>query len=171
MPRRTEAIAFTDDQKIANVVGETLISSLAANQIEVVLDTLIDHDRGYFPRHGIIDRRYNPRLAYHVFRHLHRAVSGRRDELRISKLKTSSGIKAFDIQTTEFRCTLVLPDIEQNTIVLEYDSDVDTQNGSMRIMDLHTGRMKEIQVKILKRNRLALQNQSILNEPFLLVMG
>jgi hypothetical protein len=29
-----------------------------------VLDTTVDHDRGYFARHGLLDRRGNPRPAF-----------------------------------------------------------------------------------------------------------
>ena len=78
MPRRTEAIPFVDDGEIACVAAETLVATLVVEKCTVFLDTLVDHDRGYFPRNGVMDRRYNPRLAYHVLRHLHRAVSGDR---------------------------------------------------------------------------------------------
>jgi hypothetical protein len=31
--------------------------------VAVFLDGFMDHDRSYYPRHGLIDRRYNPRRA------------------------------------------------------------------------------------------------------------
>jgi hypothetical protein len=34
--------------------------------VEVILDTFDDADRGYFARTGLIDRRFNPRLAGEV---------------------------------------------------------------------------------------------------------
>ena len=169
MPRKTEAIPFTDDNKIAHVVSEALISSMAVDHIEVFLDTLVDHDRGYFPRHGLMDRRYNPRPAYHVFRHLHRAVSGDRDNLSISEIKTNSGMRAFDLQSSEFRCSLVLPDSQQNVIELEFASDTDLAQSSLKSMDLHTGRMKDIQVKVLSKNRIILKTEPKSYEPILLV--
>jgi hypothetical protein len=59
-----------DDTAIANRVAETVAAAFAAPSVEALLDTFVDHDRGYFVRHGLIDRRCNPRPAYHALRHL-----------------------------------------------------------------------------------------------------
>jgi hypothetical protein len=32
----------------------------------IFLDTFMDHDRGYYPRHGLIDRRFDPRPALYA---------------------------------------------------------------------------------------------------------
>jgi len=171
MPRKTEAIPFTDDNKIANVVSEALISSMAVNHVEVFLDTLVDHDRGYFPRHGLMDRRYNPRPAYHVFRHLFRAISGDRKDLIIGEIKTNPGIRTFDVQTSEFRCAMVLPGPEQNIVELEFDKDVNLDNNGLKSMDLLTGKMKDIKLKTLNKNKIVLETESKTYEPVLLVLS
>lgn len=41
---------------------------------EVILDTLTDIDRGYFPRLGLLDRRMNPTEASDAFRLCHWAL-------------------------------------------------------------------------------------------------
>jgi hypothetical protein len=169
MPRRTEAIRFADDIEIARVVGEALIASLAVENIDVFLDTLVDHDRGYFPRNGLMDRRYNPRLAYHVFRHLFRAVSGDRDSLDISAISTDSGIPAFDVRSPEFRCVLVLPEGEPHSIELEFATVIEVGEDTLQSMDLLTGRMKDVEVMVLSSKKLALETNTELSTPFLLV--
>ena len=32
-------------------------------EIDLLVDGFVDHDRSYYPHHGLIDRRYNPRRA------------------------------------------------------------------------------------------------------------
>ncbi len=57
------AVAHFDDQAIARrVLAAADLAEQLAN-VEVQLDTFVDVDRGYNPRHGLIDRRYNFRTA------------------------------------------------------------------------------------------------------------
>lgn len=44
-------------------------------QADVFLDTLSDVDRGYFPRAGLVDRRFNPKREGQALRNLHGALS------------------------------------------------------------------------------------------------
>lgn len=57
------AEAQDDDLANANRVCEALFAAFIAPATSVWLDTLADIDRGYFPRTGLVDRRFNPRLA------------------------------------------------------------------------------------------------------------
>jgi hypothetical protein len=80
MASTNPAETFNDDAANANRVAEALAAALAAQapgrpEIDVLLDTFADIDRGYFLRHGLVDRRFNPRLASHVVRHLHAALN------------------------------------------------------------------------------------------------
>jgi len=59
-----------DDGAIANQVAEALLAAFAVADCDVFIDTYVDLDRGYFPRHGLFDRRYNPRPASFVYRYL-----------------------------------------------------------------------------------------------------
>lgn len=53
---------FGDEVANALRFAETVISGVG-NDVNVVLDTLDDADRGYFTRAGLIDRRFNPRIG------------------------------------------------------------------------------------------------------------
>jgi len=63
LPRRSESVVFDDDDAVARCVGDAAQASVANPQTAVFLDGFIDHDRGYYPRHGLIDRAFNPRQA------------------------------------------------------------------------------------------------------------
>jgi 3',5'-cyclic AMP phosphodiesterase CpdA len=52
-----------DDFGTARKAAEALILSRSSNRVSFVFDTFMDVDRGYFPRNGFIDRRFNPRAA------------------------------------------------------------------------------------------------------------
>ncbi|MGH8431914.1 MAG: metallophosphoesterase family protein [Solimonas sp.] len=58
----------TDDRTNAQRVEETVMTAMEFPQVRCVLDTLIDIDRGYFLRHGLLDRAYNLRPAGEVLR-------------------------------------------------------------------------------------------------------
>jgi hypothetical protein len=80
MASTNPAEAFTDDLANACRAAEALAASLAAAgpgrpEVDVFLDTFADIDRGYFVRHGLVDRRFNPRLGSHVVRHLYAALN------------------------------------------------------------------------------------------------
>ncbi|MDJ0954957.1 MAG: metallophosphoesterase [Acidimicrobiia bacterium] len=63
LPRAGESSEFTDDDAVGNHVAT--IASLAEHHpgTSVFLDGFMDHDRGYYPRHGLLDRAFNPRPA------------------------------------------------------------------------------------------------------------
>ena len=48
---------------IARLVAEAIVASKMSKRVSYVFDTFMDIDRGYFPRNGFIDRRFNPRPA------------------------------------------------------------------------------------------------------------
>jgi hypothetical protein len=58
------ATAGTDDAEAAARLAVTAAAAIAEGEgVEVFFDTFTDHDRGYYMRHGILDRRCNPRPA------------------------------------------------------------------------------------------------------------
>ncbi len=63
-PRNGEGRSFDDDAALCSRVERTLRAAERFPEIPVILDTFMDHDRGYFPRIGLLDRRGNPRPAY-----------------------------------------------------------------------------------------------------------
>jgi len=91
LPRLAEGRIFRDDAAVANRVVESEIAARAHPGAVVLLDGFVDHDRGYYPRHGLLDRRGDPRDA---FRALVRLAAGTEPEGW--KLETSqSTLRAF----------------------------------------------------------------------------
>jgi hypothetical protein len=64
----TERLPHTDDAAVAERADETLEAARAFPEVPVFLDLLEDKDRGYHPRHGLCDRRGNPRAAARLLR-------------------------------------------------------------------------------------------------------
>lgn len=71
-----------DDRAIADRVAETVFAALCDPRSDVFFDTFVDVDRNYFPHHGFVDRRYDPRLASYVYRHMHGALAASAGTLR-----------------------------------------------------------------------------------------
>lgn len=69
------SVAMEDDLANANRVAEAVIGAFTQPGATVWLDTFGDVDRGYFPRSGLVDRRYNPRIAGHVCQSLQSAFN------------------------------------------------------------------------------------------------
>jgi 3',5'-cyclic AMP phosphodiesterase CpdA len=63
LPRRSESATFDDDEAVADRVAEAARAAASEPDVAVFLDGFMDHDRGYYPRHGLIDRSFNPRTA------------------------------------------------------------------------------------------------------------
>ena len=57
------AIANFNDDAIADRVAEAIKMAPTLKAASVQLDTFVDVDRGYNPRHGLLDRHYNFRPA------------------------------------------------------------------------------------------------------------
>lgn len=59
-----------DDDWAAARVAEALAVTWARENVHVYVDTFADVDRGYYRRHGIVDRFYNPRPAFNIVRNM-----------------------------------------------------------------------------------------------------
>lgn len=64
------AVSHRNDWEIASRVLTAFCAAESAGNIDLFLDTWMDHDRGYYIRNGIIDRRGNPRIVYDVLNHM-----------------------------------------------------------------------------------------------------
>ena len=69
------ATPLFDERANGNRVAEAMFCALAGAGTELFFDTFVDVDRGYFPHGGFVDRRFDPRLAGRVMRHLHAAFA------------------------------------------------------------------------------------------------
>ena len=70
LPREGEGSAFEDDAAVAHRVAEAWAVAVAYPELTVILDGFVDHDRGYYPRIGLVDRRLDPRPSYQTLRAL-----------------------------------------------------------------------------------------------------
>jgi len=59
------------DSIVANRLAEAMAYSWATRSAQVFCDTFTDNDRGYFPRTGVLDRRFNPRKGFYIVKALH----------------------------------------------------------------------------------------------------
>ena len=98
----------------ANRVAETLVAAHVSPRVGVWIDTFADVDRGYFPRTGLVDRRYNPRLAGRVCRVLN-AVLGDAGVLSFAGMKDCAGGKLLQLAHGNESWSLFLPDPEIDT--------------------------------------------------------
>lgn len=72
------AEAFLDDQANATRFLRAAMAALGSTSVDVILDTFTDADRGHFVRTGLVDRRYNPRLAGRLLQSLMGAAGGQK---------------------------------------------------------------------------------------------
>jgi predicted phosphodiesterase len=66
---------YTNDREIANQIIRITAAAIMGRNTSLFFDTFMDHDRGYYRRNGLLDRRSNPRLAYYAFKHLNSLLS------------------------------------------------------------------------------------------------
>ena len=70
MTKGPPGLQQTDDEWVANRVAEAVAAACAFEDVHVYADTFADVDRGYYRRHGVVDRFYNPRPGFEVVRQL-----------------------------------------------------------------------------------------------------
>lgn len=108
------AIEVTDERIITNRIAEAMIASFAVPDVQVYLDTFVDLDRGYFPRRGLYDRRFNPRRASHVYRHLQSYLSSLSGNVVLGQLTKVGGGQIGDFTANGCTHAIVLPSADIN---------------------------------------------------------
>ena len=108
LPRQSEGAVFEDDPVISNVVAESVVSAHGLPNVSLYLDTFVHHDRGYYPRHGIIDRRYNPQLPFYVIKHLNGALPDIQGGIELKPIRADWNTRAFLIRSLGYHRVLVL---------------------------------------------------------------
>jgi len=115
LPRGGEGRGYVDDAALARRVAEAWAAAVAQPQVPVLLDGFVDHDRGYYPRIGLVDRRLDPRPAYRILRALTR-LFGDGPEIEARRL---NGDRAFEICTAERRAVLRLAEYTLPRLVVD----------------------------------------------------
>jgi hypothetical protein len=171
------AAELRDDVAIAGRVVEAVAAAYATPRAEVLLDTFVDHDRGYFIRHGLVDRRYNPRPAYHAMRRLCSLLAEIEGELELAALfgastGSPSGRRVFALHRHEALFGLLLLDgepasVDDRSLSVPY---LHGASGRLRRIDLITGdhspvtwrRVRYQHNRIVLSGRLGGRNPSLL---------
>jgi len=168
LPRQSESAAFEDDQTIANVVAESVVSVHGLSNVSLFLDTFVHHDRGYYPRHGLIDRRYNPQLPYYITKHLNCALPESQDEIELRPIKADRNARVFLIQYLRYKTVLVL--FKNKTQRVELMTAPDGINiDKTKWLSLYTGRSEKVLRAKAGKNSILFVLPAITQNPGLLI--
>lgn len=134
---------FLKDQDfVVNRAAEAAIAGFAFPNLKVFLDTFIDHDRGYFPRVGLYDRRLNPGKGGQVLRNLCSAVDTYGSEIKIHEYRDEDEWKIIEFKAPELEYWLYLSQTK-DTLFKYSDPTYDSC-----IIDLVTGTINPKKFKI-----------------------
>jgi predicted phosphodiesterase len=139
-----------DDPANANRVAETISVALGLGDVEVFLDTFADHDRGYFPRTGLVDRRYNPRAAGFVFRYLHSALAPSCHDLSLGRAYKISGGRLFFLMKSGQPLVLILPRKSLMVREIAVNGYLTSEAGTAQLIDLVSGLIKQVNWRLSK---------------------
>ncbi len=128
-----------DDRAIANQVAEALLAAFAAGDCEVFIDTYVDVDRGYFPRHGLFDRRYNPRPASFVYRYLQGWLGSAQAAPVLGALGAAGDGRVGGFSVGATRACLLLPNAHAETPVSIPAGIFPATTRGVRLVDLSKG--------------------------------
>ncbi len=161
------AIKNCDDRLIAGRIGKALISASACADTRVFVDTFADNDRGYFVKNGAVDRRYNPRLAGLVIKHLYSQLRNS-GELRLidQQQLANAQVNLFASATKYF--ALLLP--EQAMYLNKLNIEGLQALTDVQLVDLKTGAISDIGFSQLEE-QLNLDDKYLYDNPALLVLS
>lgn len=132
------ALKNTDDLFIANRIASALVSVKGQDNLVAFADAFADNDRGYFVKNGVVDRRYNPRLAAKVVKHLYSQLSGAVKISLIDQFQLNNAqLVTFESEACFY--ALVLPQQALYLNDLVCDSKENFTQGT--VIDLETGKV------------------------------
>ena len=125
MTKGPPGLQQTDDDWVANRVAEAVAAACAFEGVHVYADTFADVDRGYYRRHGVVDRFYNPRPGFEVVRQL---------------LAVFAQVQSFSPSNVGKNITVISNKGKRFTLLQQAsprDWEIDTESGWL--IDLYTG--------------------------------
>jgi hypothetical protein len=145
MTSTNPAEAFRDDLANANRVAEAMAAVIAhwapgRPDVDAFIDTFADMDRGYFVRHGLVDRRYNPRLGGRVVRHLYAALNQSVRPYAPGTILDVPGTRIVTLVRDGELFALVLPERTVRVDAVPWGR-ASAVAGTARCVDLETGRI------------------------------
>ncbi len=114
------AVSQDDDTFVTNRLLEAVISALPHTRLTLFADTLVDVDRGYFPRRGVLDDLCNPRIAAKTLMHLNGALNTYlQDSPDKIATATMEGVNWLSLATPQEAVAIALPTKQvANTITI-----------------------------------------------------
>jgi hypothetical protein len=128
-----------DHNHNANRVAEAAVAGFAHPGVRVFLDTFMDHDRGYFPRAGLYDRRLNPRRAALVLRHLNAAINTHGTDIAKPSKQATEGWTTITFHSPQTSYCLHLPHTTDAPILRTDATTIDLTTGAMNTQKLSKG--------------------------------
>jgi len=128
-----------DHNHNANRVAEAAISGYAHPNVRILLDTFMDHDRGYFPRAGLYDRRLNPRRSAHVLRHLQAAINSYGTDITTPILNTMDDWTTITFNSSQTSYCLHLPHTTEAPTPQVEPTTIDLITGAIKTGKLSVG--------------------------------
>jgi len=128
-----------DHNHNANRVAETAVAGFAHPNVKVFLDTFMDHDRGYFPRAGLYDRRLNPRRAALVLRHLNAAINAHGTDITTPTKQAADGWTTITFHSPQTSYCLRLPHTTDAPAPQTKTTTIDLTTGTLNPRKLPPG--------------------------------
>jgi len=122
-----------DDAANVASVAHAMVFAATTRGIQFVYDTFMDVDRGYFPRHAFIDRRYNPRPMARAFTTL-MAILGGGQAVRVAKGSDEKWALRFSVGSDQYGLTAAQAGAATHLHVLDASTEDTTS-----VLDLATG--------------------------------
>jgi 3',5'-cyclic AMP phosphodiesterase CpdA len=133
-----------DDLAIANRVAQALLAASCCGRLDAFLDSFCDVDRNYFPHHGLVDRRYDPRLAAHVIASMHAVLGESGAQLQPVDAGRIDRLDWYLAATARSQLLLLAPAAPMTQSDFELPSAV--VSGRARVFDLGQGTQREAAV-------------------------
>jgi len=136
------AVETCDDHTSAARLAEAMAAAAAFDSVTIYADTLIDFDRGYFPRAGVLDRRFNPRPPLHVVRHLNAALNAIPGALAPGGAESCPGGRLVTLASDTGPVLLALPERDATAITVPAPpmaSRIDLMSGIIDRLDNDRG--------------------------------
>jgi hypothetical protein len=117
------------DRIVCNRLAEAMAYGWTSSSVQIYCDTFTDNDRGYFPRAGVLDRRFNPRKGFHVVKALHSLFSQMGQAKRLASRSNDDGSQTLAVSSAGGTCEITLnPDAATTTTDGQW---LDWQQGAL----------------------------------------
>lgn len=157
-----------NDMENANRIAEALAAAVTQPQINVYVDTFADVDRGYFVRNGVVDRRYNPRLAHSVVRNLNALLNKTDGAFSAAGSSGNGNASCVGLRNGKMMYLIVLPSSSVSEIEVPENLASDISSGEFALTDLACGTVQSVRVKVAASGKIAVNSAEVPQNPFVL---